>query len=252
MDTDAQMSMTLAVTLQETGSFISGFGDWYEQHQTKRRTLFDALERYDEYARGKSKHFDFPIDANFIYEFSDRLHFVPSVADLYWGELDVFERTASKDLIRTLLGKIQHSKKYSYDYVFFDCPPSFSILSYSVLSCCSLILIPVNPDVFAARGVRLMLEGLSVRITPWPSPPIFVFMNKAYWRGGRLSLETQRYMATVREVVSRASQEGIPIYWLEAFIPDRVDIKRAVPRATFPTEFGQFFANLWTEVERYV
>jgi chromosome partitioning protein len=53
-----------------------------------------------------------------------------------------------------LLGKIEHSKGFNYAYAFFDCPP------YSVLGCSSLILIPVNPDVFASRGIGLMIDGL--------------------------------------------------------------------------------------------
>jgi chromosome partitioning protein len=60
MDTDAQMSLTLAVQLQESGSLVSDFETWYEStHKRTGKTLLTALEKYDTYASGREKHFDF-------------------------------------------------------------------------------------------------------------------------------------------------------------------------------------------------
>jgi chromosome partitioning protein len=81
--------------------------------------------------------------------------------------------------IRDLLGKIAWSKNVpDYRYALFDCPPSFTLLSYAVLSVCDLILIPVNPDFYAVKGVPLILNTLQLRIHPFPIPKIAVFMNK--------------------------------------------------------------------------
>jgi chromosome partitioning protein len=159
-DLDAQMSLTQAVGLNEdNGTLFAAFGKWYETSVDKRRTIFDAIDQYTK----PGVHFDFPIAYDFIYQVSDKLHFVPSVEDLYWLELEVFDREQMKDFMRRLLGKIAHSGKIAdYDYVLFDCPPSFTLLSYSVLSCCDLVLIPVNPDFFASRGVSLLLNSLNV------------------------------------------------------------------------------------------
>jgi hypothetical protein len=77
-----------------------------------------------------------------LYQITPSLHIVPSVVDRYWLELDVFDREKVKRFIRALLGKIEHSKSFNYDCVFFDCPPNFTALSYSVLGCSSVILIP--------------------------------------------------------------------------------------------------------------
>lgn len=250
VDTDAQMSLTLAVTIQENGSFVAGFEKWYEEHQNSKRTLFDAIEKYDEYATGKRGHFDFPIDGRFIYQFRPNLHFIPSVVDLYWQELDVFDRTVIKDFIRTILGKIEHTQQYDYDYVFFDCPPNFSILSYSVLSCCSCVFIPVNPDVFAARGINLILEGLSLKISPWPSPKILVFMNKAgYNSRWGLFKETIFYRNEVKRVIEKNKANGIPIDWLEPYIPSYKEIGRAIPLGSFPSDFKSNFVQLWSQLQ---
>jgi cellulose biosynthesis protein BcsQ len=231
IDTDAQMSLTLAVQLQESGSLVSDFETWYEStHKGTGKTLLAALEKYDTYAAGKEKHFDFSVGYSFIYRMSDNLHFVPSTVDLYWLELEVFDKAATKDFVRSLLGKIQHAKTLPrYDYVFFHCPPNFTALSYSVLSCTSLILVPINPDVFASRGIELMIDGLQLRIQPWPNPKIGVFMNKAKLYRGALTRETNRYWDDSKHVCNRKRTLGIEIDALESYIPDRVNIKRAIP-----------------------
>ena len=247
IDTDAQMSLTLAIQLQENGAMYSQFEKWYEdQHRKKSKTILNALEKYDRLEGG---HFDFPVDNSFIYQMNDNLHFIPSIVDLYWLELDVFDREKVKNFIRALLGKIEHSRSYNYEYVFFDCPPNFTALSYSVLSCSSLILIPVNPDVFAARGVELMLDGLKLRIEPWPNPKVAVFMNKAKLYRGDLTRETERYWKDTKEICKNKKDEGINIHTLESYIPDRVDIKRAIPGGYFPDEFESYFEKLYENIE---
>lgn len=250
VDTDAQMSLTLAVQLQESGAMYGEFNTWYEkQHSGKNKSILNALEKYDNM---KSGHFDFPIDSSFIYPMSPNIHFIPSVVDLYWLELEVFEKEKVKHFIRALLGKIEHSKNFKYDYVFFDCPPNFTALSYSVLSCSSLILIPVNPDVFASRGIGLMIDGLKYRIQPWPNPKIAVFMNRAKLYRGDLTNETKRYWRDSNIVCNSKSADGISIQAFDSYIPERVDIKRAIPGRYFPSEFRKYFADLWNNIEHTI
>lgn len=247
IDTDAQMSLTLAVQLQDNGVMDRSFENWYENiHRKKKKTILDALDKYERMDKG---HFDFPINSSFIYQMSDNLHFVPSVVDLYWLELDVIDKEKVKHFVRALLGKMEHSKNFNYDYVFFDSPPNFTALSYSVLSCSSLILIPVNPDVFAARGVELMINGLQLRIQPWPNPKIAVFMNKARLYRGDLTKETRMYWREVKNVCNNKKQEGVLIHAFDSYIPDRVDIKRAIPGRYFPSSFEEHFAQLWDNIE---
>lgn len=249
VDTDAQMSLTLAIQLQESGTMIGNFEKWYEdKHIKNNKTLLNALETYDTLKGG---HFDFSITSSFIYQMSDNLFFVPSVVDLYWLELDVIDREKVKHFIRALLGKMEHTNKYNFNYVFFDSPPNFTALSYSVLSCSSLILIPVNPDVFASRGIGLMVDGLKYRIEPWPNPPIAVFMNKGKERLGVQTKETKRYWEEAKYVCEQIKQdkEKINIMAWDSFIPDRVSIKRAIPGQYFPDEFEPYFKELWENIK---
>lgn len=251
VDTDAQMSLTMAVELQDDGTLGKDFNAWYDNAQKKDKTLLAALDKYERYARGMEKLFDFPVDRQFVYEQHPNLDFIPSVVELYWLELEAFDKAATKDFVKTLLGKIDHSKSLpKYEYVFFDCPPNFTALSHSVMTCCSALLVPVNPDVFAPRGIDLLLGGLRDRIQPWPNPRVGVFMNKAGIRGGTMTRETSFYWERTKEECSRKAATGMNVRALESPIIDRVSIKRAIPGKYFPTEFEPYFANLWDNVER--
>ena len=249
-DLDAQMSLTQAISLNEDGySLEPRFQKWYESSNEKRKTIFHALEKFT----ARQERFDFRIGLDFIYKLTENLHFVPSVEDLYWMELDVFNRDEVKDFIRRLLGRITNSPKLpNYDYILFDCPPSFTILSYSVLSCCDLILIPVNPDYFASKGTNLILNSLKMRIEPFPLPKIGVFMNKTKTRGGP-TRESHFYMREVERVCHEAKErEKIDAKFLSTWIPERVGVKRAITSGGVPRELVDPFKDLWKEIVGYM
>jgi chromosome partitioning protein len=150
-----------------------------------------------------------------------------------------------KDFVRRLLGKINSTSKVEkYDYVLFDCPPSFTLLSYSVLSCCDLILIPVNPDFFASRGVSLILNSLKMRIEPHPLPQIAVFMNKTKTYGGQPTKEALFYMREI-ERVCKAATNVKSTFLNDAWVRDRVGIKRAITGGGVPVDLVPDFERLW-------
>jgi chromosome partitioning protein len=249
-DLDAQMSLTQAVTLDtETGHLHEVFQRWYDVAVAKDRTVYHALRQFSD----ASRPFDFAVDDQFIFPIADRLNFIPSSADLYWMEIESLDRDRIRAFIRRLLGRIQASPSLpGYDYVLFDCPPSFTMLSSSVLDCCDLVLIPVNPDFFAAGGIRLLLRAMRERLAPFPSPKFAVFMNKAKTYGSELTRESRGYLEVVREICQRAGEDGrLDVRFMESYIPERVDIKRAIP-AGVPPELIEAFENLWTETARYL
>jgi chromosome partitioning protein len=250
---DAQMSLTQSIALNEDGEPFKSFTDWYDRAVAKKKTIFDAL---DEFTKANS-NFNFGINHDFIYRINDRYNFVPSVEDLYWTELDVWDREKVKFFIRRLLEKIQNSKNVpEYDYVLFDCPPSFSLLSYSVLSCCDLVLIPINPDFFAAKGLSLLLSTLRARIEPFPVPKIGAFMNRAKRPGGksakRFSNETQRYLDDAKLVLGKvATANGLNARLFDTAIFDFVRMKRAIQEGMAP-DFNEQYSALWKEVQSFV
>ena len=248
-DLDAQMSLTQAITLNEDGSLYRKFSDWSDRSYQKKKTIFHAIETYT-----GAGGFEFGVNYDSIYQITDSYHFVPAVEDLYWLELDVFDRQKMQGFVRDLLGKITWSKNVpDYRYALFDCPPSFTLLSYSVLSVCDLILIPVNPDFYAVKGVPLILNTLQLRIEPIPVPKIAVFMNKAKPYGGGMTKESLFYWGEVQRVCDRAAKNsGIRVRCLDAPIYDRVAIKRAVTTGGVPAAFVDDFKRLWTGITGYL
>lgn len=252
-DLDAQMSLTQAIALNEDGNPFKSSTDWYDRALLKKKTIFDAL---DEFTKTNSK-FDFGINHDFVYRINDRYHFIPSVEDLYWTELEVWDKEKVKFFIKRLLEKIQNSKNVpDYDFVIFDCPPSFSLLSYSVLSCCDLVLIPINPDFFAAKGLSLLLSTLRARIEPFPVPKIGVFMNRAKRPGGksvkRFSIETQRYLDDAKFVLREvATANALKARLFDTAIFDFVRMKRAIQQG-MARDFNDQYSALWKEVQSFV
>lgn len=250
-DLDAQMSLTQAIALNEsTGDLENRFGKWYEQAVSRKKTIFDALDAFTK----PSAQFDFGVGLDFIYQITEQFHFVPSVEDLYWLELEVFDRDGVKDFIRRLLGKITNSPRLPrYDYVLFDCPPSFTLLSYSVLSCCDLVLIPVNPDFFASRGTSLILNSLRMRIEPHPLPKIGVFMNKAKTWANNPTKEVEFYARAVEGVCREAVQrQRIEARFFKSYVRERVGIKRAITGGGVPGDLVSDFQSLWRECVAYL
>lgn len=174
--------------------------------------------------------------------------------DLYWLELDIFDREGVREFIRRLLSKITNSKQLpSYNFVLFDSPPSFTLLSYSVLSCCDLVLIPVNPDFFAAKGVALILNSLRMRIEPHPLPKIGIFMNKVRTYNNTPTKEVKFYMREVERVCKEVAQtQRIEATFFKSYIRERAGIKRAITGGGVPPELVGDFQELWRECVQFL
>lgn len=98
-DLDAQMSLTQAIALNEgTGTLHPKFQRWYDVAISRNKTIFHAL---DQFTKPGAK-FDFGVGWDFIYQITKNLHFVPSVEDLYWLGLEVFDREGVKEFVRRL------------------------------------------------------------------------------------------------------------------------------------------------------
>ncbi|HXW33278.1 MAG TPA: AAA family ATPase [Acidimicrobiales bacterium] len=47
-----------------------------------------------------------------------------------------------------------------FDYIFVDCPPSLGLLTINALACADSVLIPLECEYFAMRGVALLMETI--------------------------------------------------------------------------------------------
>lgn len=249
IDADAQMSLTTAVELsEETGRFPEDFEHWFQAHREGRRTLFDAIDQFTR----EGGYFDFPIDGRVAFQIHQRLWLIPATSDLYWLTLEVFDRDRMQGFVPALLRKFTKAGA-GFRYVFFDCPPSFTVLSFSILTNCDLVLVPVNPDVFADRGLDILLEGLELQLQPHPFPRVAVFMNRARLYRGGFTRETRYYWDLVQNVCRKWAQKGIAIRALETFLPERADIRKSIPRGgRVPEELRRILQRLWEEIRAFL
>ena len=250
-DLDAQASLTQSI---EFGQQHDEFTLWKKNSEEQKNTIHAALDQFL-HQTGK---FKFQPDENFIYQINSKYHFVPATSDLYWVGLNALDPEKGRVFIRRVLEKIKNSPDLpEYDYVIFDCPPSFTPLSYSVLTCCDLVLIPTNSDFFAAKGIDLLANGLRNKIELHPFPKTVVFANRV---GGRRETagvgEIQPfgmdkfYMKRIRTACTEARQKKrIDIHFLETWLPDRAAIKKAINMRETPEEFLEHFDRLWSEIE---
>jgi chromosome partitioning protein len=252
-DIDAQMSLTQVIALDEsTGRLHEQFWRWHEKAFQHRHTVFHALTNF--YQSGQK--FDFSMGTDFTYQISPQFHFIPSVDELYWLDFDRPNRERTKDFIQRLIDKITSSSELpNFDYLIFDCPNAITPLSYSVLSCCDLILIPVTPDFFATRGLGTFLKFLRIRIAPYPFPKVAVFMNRIKTaQGQKPTQESIIFMQNIKKVCDDAAASyNLKIKLLDTFIRDRVGIKidKALKEG-LQEEIVQDFQKLWHECVEFI
>lgn len=241
------MSLTQAIALDAEGNSSGKFAAWHESSIAHDRTIFSVLRKFLD---GDLTRFQ--VDNGFVFRLTENYHFVPSTEHLYWLELEAPDPGKGKFFIKNLLGKIENSGALpKYDYALFDCPPSFTMLSYSVLTSCDLILIPFNPDFFAAKGVGLLLAGLRHRIQPHPVPRLAVFANRVRTYGGEPTRLAGAWIADVRAACENVSKQiDLPVHFLNTWIPDRAAIRDAITNRRTPDELLPNFRGLWTEATK--
>lgn len=251
MDTDPQMSLTTAVELlEEQGVWDVRFDDWYKEVKEKGVNLHQLLLQYSQ--SGSISFSELP-----FYMHRPNLYLLPSDEEVYWYDLEAPKAQDMRGFMGSLISSIEEQGDLlEFDYCLADCPPAFNSLSFSVVAHSDLVLIPVNPDVFASKGVMIMLGGLKKRLQP--PPPFLVFMNRAKSTIDRitgqpkLTRESSNFLNNdVAPAVDFERESGVSITLLrEVFIPERKGIKDALAaRRRIPPDLETYFAELWDEIE---
>lgn len=254
IDADPQMSLTTAVELLETGAGLGvldeRFSNWSKEAKEKNATLYAMLSDY-------ARTGNITLAESPLYIHRPNLYLLPSNEELYWHDLEAPKAKDLRGFTGSLLKLIQQREELpKFDYCIADCPPAFNSLSFSVVSHSDLVLVPINPDVFASYGVSIMLKGLKKHLQPLP--PFMVFMNRAKSRVDRmtgkptLTKESSEFLN--RDVALRIDEQreaGVSITLLrDTFIPERRGIKDALAaRRRIPPDLENYFAELWDEIE---
>lgn len=89
---------------------------------------------------------------------------VPSNLDLAAAEFELVSEMGREYILKNKLAQVA-----DYDYILIDCPPSLGILTINALAAAAAVIIPVQPQYFALRGLDLLfktIERVRQRINP--------------------------------------------------------------------------------------
>lgn len=129
----------LAIDLDPQGNMTDAFG--YEADDLEV-TLYDIFE--------KKSIEDVYLDAK-------GLKLIPSNLSLSNADI-MFSAKIGKDRI---LKKAINNLKEEYDYIVMDCPPSIGVLTINALAAATDVIIPMQAEYFATKGLSLLVGSIS-------------------------------------------------------------------------------------------
>lgn len=88
-----------------------------------------------------------------ILNISENLDLVPSSIDLLGAEMEIVSKIGREQIINKLLKPVREN----YDYIIIDCPPSVGLLTVNAMVASDTILLPLQGEYFAYKGVDRLL-----------------------------------------------------------------------------------------------
>ena len=88
-----------------------------------------------------------------ILNVSENLDLVPSSIDLLGAEMEIVSKIGREQILHKLLKPIRSE----YDYIIIDCPPSVGLLTVNAMVASDTILLPLQGEYFAYKGVDRLL-----------------------------------------------------------------------------------------------
>ncbi len=148
------------------------------------------------------------------------LHLLPSTTAI--ATLD--RQLGTQDGMGLVLARSILSLQNTYQHVFIDCPPMLGVLMINALAACDKLLIPVQTEFLALKGLERMLSTLMMINKARKRPLRYTIIPTMYDRRTRASIETLRMIQktyastklanTVIPVDTRfreASMKGFPL-----------------------------------------
>jgi chromosome partitioning protein len=99
---------------------------------------------------------DASVPADAVRSIRPLIDVIPADIDLAAAEIELWSALGRERILREVLFSVQDS----YDYVFVDCPPNLGLLTINALVACERVIIPVQCEFFALRGLSMLLDTL--------------------------------------------------------------------------------------------
>lgn len=132
---------TLLIDLDPQAALSVGFGiNSYELEET----VYNALVESD----------SIPLQSVTYYGIRPNLDVVPSNIDLAAAEMELVAAIGREYILKEILEPLRER----YDYILIDCPPSLSLLTINALAAADSVLIPLQCEYLALRGMRMLIE----------------------------------------------------------------------------------------------
>jgi chromosome partitioning protein len=95
--------------------------------------------------------------ADAIHELGPRLHILPGSIELAHSEVSLGRKQNREHRLREALDPVRNT----YDYIIIDCPPNLGLLTINALTASDSVLIPLQLDFLALKGMQLLLNTVS-------------------------------------------------------------------------------------------
>jgi len=129
IDSDPQASLTFGLGIRRNGEKIKGLYEFYTGKATIEEVSVQSV---------------------------DNLYVIPARMDLFMAEVEIFETEEREKKLKFLLDK----SREKFDYIFIDCPPSFSFLTLCALVASDSVIIPVQCEQFALEALKVFIKLL--------------------------------------------------------------------------------------------
>lgn len=202
---------TLMVDLDPHGSLTTYFGHDPDNLERSVYSLFsvDAAERPNARSLVLPTRF-----AN--------LHLLPASTAL--ATLD--RQLGAREGMGLVIGRAMLQVAGDYDHVFIDCPPVLGVLMINAIAACRSLLMPVQTEFLALKGLEKMLRTLAMVTQARKRPLDYLIVPTMFDRRTRSSLETvkvlrERYperlwksVIPVDTLFREASRQGMPLSYM--------------------------------------
>lgn len=141
----AEKASCLAVDLDPQGNLTTGLGVDLERDHFDRPTVYEVLTE-------KAS-----TEEAIIATKQDRLNLLPADILLANGEVELISKVGNSYILSERLQPV----KARYTNILIDCPPSLGILTVNALTCADAVLIPVECQFFALKGLASLLDTIT-------------------------------------------------------------------------------------------
>jgi len=136
----------LLIDLDQQGSLTHSAGYDPDNLDT---TIYDILSSYADMRQKSPRQLD-----TVIIELAPNFELVPANGELAAIDLELERAFEREHILKRAIAQMHKS----YDYVLLDCPPSLSLLVVNALAAATNVIIPLQADYLATKGVKRLLE----------------------------------------------------------------------------------------------